>query len=177
MRPCVLTPGEEALSLSLCLPSCLALSRAELLPPGLLWTSHSTQTLWLCEAQAAGLLSEAPPSPQVCYRRNGHNEMDEPMFTQPLMYKQIRKQKPVLQKYAELLISQGVVNQPEYEVFHWGQRAAGQHCGMGGRGAGTPSTLQGNGVHPSSQWKGWHSIGEGCRAPGTQTCPGCLRAS
>ncbi|XP_062366666.1 2-oxoglutarate dehydrogenase complex component E1 isoform X6 [Cinclus cinclus] len=52
---------------------------------------------------------------QVCYRRNGHNEMDEPMFTQPLMYKQIRKQKPVLQKYAELLISQGVVNQPEYE--------------------------------------------------------------
>uniref|UniRef100_A0A8C0G1R5 2-oxoglutarate dehydrogenase complex component E1 n=1 Tax=Bubo bubo TaxID=30461 RepID=A0A8C0G1R5_BUBBB len=51
----------------------------------------------------------------VCYRRNGHNEMDEPMFTQPLMYKQIRKQKPVLQKYAELLISQGVVNQPEYE--------------------------------------------------------------
>uniref|UniRef100_A0A8C3CCR2 2-oxoglutarate dehydrogenase complex component E1 n=1 Tax=Cairina moschata TaxID=8855 RepID=A0A8C3CCR2_CAIMO len=55
------------------------------------------------------------PSRQVCYRRNGHNEMDEPMFTQPLMYKQIRKQKPVLQKYAELLISQGVVNQPEYE--------------------------------------------------------------
>lgn len=56
---------------------------------------------------------------QVCYRRNGHNEMDEPMFTQPLMYKQIRKQKPVLQKYAELLVSQGVVNQPEYEVRPW----------------------------------------------------------
>ncbi|KAJ7305110.1 hypothetical protein JRQ81_010962, partial [Phrynocephalus forsythii] len=51
----------------------------------------------------------------VCYRRNGHNEMDEPMFTQPLMYKQIRKQKTVLQKYAETLVSQGVVNQPEYE--------------------------------------------------------------
>ncbi|KAG9488790.1 hypothetical protein GDO78_005012 [Eleutherodactylus coqui] len=52
---------------------------------------------------------------QVCYRRNGHNEMDEPMFTQPLMYKQIRKQKAVLQKYAETLVSQGVVNQLEYE--------------------------------------------------------------
>lgn len=42
------------------------------------------------------------------------------MFTQPLMYKQIRKQKPVLQKYAELLISQGVVNQLEYEVLSLG---------------------------------------------------------
>lgn len=61
-------------------------------------------------------LTSSHCSEQVCYRRNGHNEMDEPMFTQPLMYKQIRKQKPVLQKYAELLVSQGVVNQPEYEV-------------------------------------------------------------
>lgn len=53
---------------------------------------------------------------QVCYRRNGHNEMDEPMFTQPLMYKQVKKQKPVLQKYAEKLISEGVVTRQEYEV-------------------------------------------------------------
>ncbi|XP_060764340.1 2-oxoglutarate dehydrogenase complex component E1 isoform X4 [Neoarius graeffei] len=51
----------------------------------------------------------------VCYRRNGHNEMDEPMFTQPLMYKQIKTQKPVLQKYAEKLISEGVVTRQEYE--------------------------------------------------------------
>uniref|UniRef100_A0A8C9W9V3 2-oxoglutarate dehydrogenase complex component E1 n=1 Tax=Scleropages formosus TaxID=113540 RepID=A0A8C9W9V3_SCLFO len=51
----------------------------------------------------------------VCYRRNGHNEMDEPMFTQPLMYKQIRKQKGVLQKYAEKLIAEGVVTRQEYE--------------------------------------------------------------
>lgn len=49
------------------------------------------------------------------------------MFTQPLMYKQIRKQKPVLQKYAELLISQGVVNQPEYEVLSLG--AWEENCG------------------------------------------------
>lgn len=55
--------------------------------------------------------------------------MDEPMFTQPLMYKQIRKQKPVLQKYAELLISQGVVNQPEYEVLFLGtwEENCGRH--------------------------------------------------
>ncbi|XP_048098662.1 2-oxoglutarate dehydrogenase, mitochondrial isoform X2 [Alosa alosa] len=51
----------------------------------------------------------------VCYRRNGHNEMDEPMFTQPLMYKQIKKQKGVMQKYAEKLIAEGSVTRQEYE--------------------------------------------------------------
>ena len=42
--------------------------------------------------------------------------MDEPMFTQPLMYKQIKKQKGVLLKYAEKLIAEGVVTRQEYEV-------------------------------------------------------------
>ena len=57
-----------------------------------------------------------PVCPQVCYRRNGHNEIDEPMFTQPLMYKQIKKQKPVLQRFAEKLIAEGVVTTQTYEV-------------------------------------------------------------
>ncbi|KAK6316280.1 hypothetical protein J4Q44_G00138040 [Coregonus suidteri] len=51
----------------------------------------------------------------VCYRRNGHNEMDEPMFTQPLMYKQIKKQKGVLQKYSEKLLAEGAVTRQDYE--------------------------------------------------------------
>lgn len=42
--------------------------------------------------------------------------MDEPMFTQPLMYKQIKKQKGVLLKYAEKLIAEGAVTRQEYEV-------------------------------------------------------------
>ncbi|KAM9477299.1 2-oxoglutarate dehydrogenase-like, mitochondrial isoform 2-T2 [Clarias gariepinus] len=51
----------------------------------------------------------------VCYRRFGHNEMDEPMFTQPLMYKQIHKQEHVLKKYADKLTSEGVVTLQEFE--------------------------------------------------------------
>ncbi|KAG8551814.1 hypothetical protein GDO81_004283 [Engystomops pustulosus] len=51
----------------------------------------------------------------VCYRRSGHNEMDEPMFTQPLMYKQIHKQVPVVKKYADKLISEGIVSLQEFE--------------------------------------------------------------
>eukprot|EP00071_Canis_lupus_P033949 XP_022267506.1 2-oxoglutarate dehydrogenase-like, mitochondrial isoform X3 [Canis lupus familiaris] len=51
----------------------------------------------------------------VCYRRRGHNEMDEPMFTQPLMYKQIHRQVPVLKKYADKLITEGTVTLQEFE--------------------------------------------------------------
>lgn len=51
----------------------------------------------------------------VCYRKNGHNEIDEPMFTQPLMYKKIKNMKHVLGKYSDQLIQEGVVTQQEYE--------------------------------------------------------------
>lgn len=51
----------------------------------------------------------------VCYRRNGHNEIDEPMFTQPLMYKKIKAQNTVLEKYVKKLVGSGVITQAEYE--------------------------------------------------------------
>ncbi|XP_017059526.1 2-oxoglutarate dehydrogenase, mitochondrial [Drosophila ficusphila] len=53
----------------------------------------------------------------VGYRRNGHNEADEPMFTQPLMYQRIRKLKPCLQLYAEKLIKEGVVTDSEFKAM------------------------------------------------------------
>ncbi|KAL7047322.1 hypothetical protein ACKWTF_002863 [Chironomus riparius] len=49
----------------------------------------------------------------VSYRRNGHNEIDEPMFTQPLMYKRVRQTKPVLDLYANKLIEEGCVTSEE----------------------------------------------------------------
>ncbi len=45
-----------------------------------------------------------------CYRRFGHNEGDEPGFTQPLMYDEIRKHPPVSAVYAERLKAEGVVD-------------------------------------------------------------------
>ena len=45
----------------------------------------------------------------VCYRRHGHNENDEPAFTQPLMYKSIRALKTTRALYAETLAAEGSV--------------------------------------------------------------------
>jgi 2-oxoglutarate dehydrogenase E1 component len=52
-----------------------------------------------------------------CYRRHGHNESDEPAFTQPLMYKTISGHRPVGELYAEKLIAEGVVTAEEAEAM------------------------------------------------------------
>ncbi|HEY6048544.1 MAG TPA: 2-oxoglutarate dehydrogenase E1 component, partial [Sphingomicrobium sp.] len=46
-----------------------------------------------------------------CYRRFGHNEGDEPSFTQPLMYAAIKKHPPISEIYGKRLIAEGVVDQ------------------------------------------------------------------
>jgi 2-oxoglutarate dehydrogenase E1 component len=48
-----------------------------------------------------------------CYRRHGHQEADEPMFTQPLMYKKIAGHKTVKEVYAARLEAEGVVTAAE----------------------------------------------------------------
>ncbi|MDH2326427.1 2-oxoglutarate dehydrogenase E1 component [Cereibacter sp. SYSU M97828] len=50
-----------------------------------------------------------------CYRRFGHNEGDEPMFTNPAMYQKIRKQKTTLQLYTERLVKDGLIPEGEIE--------------------------------------------------------------
>jgi len=49
----------------------------------------------------------------VGYRKYGHNEIDEPMFTQPIMYSIIKKHKNVLDLYSEKLEKEGVVTKDE----------------------------------------------------------------
>ncbi|HBJ92834.1 MAG TPA: 2-oxoglutarate dehydrogenase E1 component, partial [Hyphomonadaceae bacterium] len=53
-----------------------------------------------------------------CYRRYGHNEGDEPMFTQPLMYKKIKGHPPVQKLYADRLIGEGIVTREEVDQWN-----------------------------------------------------------
>jgi 2-oxoglutarate dehydrogenase E1 component len=50
-----------------------------------------------------------------CYRRHGHNEADEPAFTQPLMYRRIKAQKPVLQVYRDRLVGSGDLTAEQFD--------------------------------------------------------------
>ena len=59
----------------------------------------------------------------VCYRRYGHNETDQPMFTQPRMYKAIEKQQTPLTHYTKFLVGRGTFteqNIEEHKKWVWG---------------------------------------------------------
>jgi 2-oxoglutarate dehydrogenase E1 component len=58
-----------------------------------------------------------------CYRRHGHNEGDEPAFTQPLMYKAINAHPTTLEIYSKKLITEGVVTEGEVEKMKADWRA------------------------------------------------------
>jgi 2-oxoglutarate dehydrogenase E1 component len=52
-----------------------------------------------------------------CYRRFGHNEGDDPSFTQPLMYKKIKDQPPVREIYSRKLVRENVASQAEIDSW------------------------------------------------------------
>ncbi|MGH7547033.1 MAG: multifunctional oxoglutarate decarboxylase/oxoglutarate dehydrogenase thiamine pyrophosphate-binding subunit/dihydrolipoyllysine-residue succinyltransferase subunit [Gemmatimonadales bacterium] len=62
----------------------------------------------------------------VGYRRHGHNEADEPAYTQPLMYERIKRTPTVRRRYAEQLAREGVVDvaQADAEAERFSQRLA-----------------------------------------------------
>jgi 2-oxoglutarate dehydrogenase E1 component len=53
----------------------------------------------------------------VGYRRFGHNETDEPAYTQPRMYEVIKKHPPVRKLYADQLVGEGVLTAEEAEGY------------------------------------------------------------
>jgi 2-oxoglutarate dehydrogenase E1 component len=58
-----------------------------------------------------------------CYRRFGHNEGDEPAFTQPMMYKKIRTHPTTVQIYGKKLIEEGLITEGEFEKLKADWRA------------------------------------------------------
>ena len=60
----------------------------------------------------------------VCFRRQGHNEADEPMITQPLMYKSIHEHPGTRALYAQRLVDAGVVTTAEAEAMIENYRTA-----------------------------------------------------
>ena len=57
-----------------------------------------------------------------CYRKYGHNESDEPTFTQPLMYKQIAQHPPVHAIYRTNLVMRGLVTESECQAIDHAER-------------------------------------------------------
>ena len=53
----------------------------------------------------------------ICYRRFGHNEGDEPSFTQPLMYKKIKQHPTTVNVYANKLIKENTITQDEFGIM------------------------------------------------------------
>jgi 2-oxoglutarate dehydrogenase E1 component len=60
----------------------------------------------------------------VCFRRLGHNEADEPMITQPLMYKRIAQHPGTRRLYADRLVADGVIKPEDAEAMVATYRAA-----------------------------------------------------
>ncbi|HRQ74724.1 MAG TPA: 2-oxoglutarate dehydrogenase E1 component [Phycisphaerales bacterium] len=53
-----------------------------------------------------------------CYRKYGHNEGDEPTFTQPVMYRKIQSHTPVLKQYAEKLVRESIITQKDADKLY-----------------------------------------------------------
>jgi 2-oxoglutarate dehydrogenase E1 component len=53
----------------------------------------------------------------ICYRRFGHNEGDEPSFTQPLMYKKIKSHPSPVQVYGSKLVNENVISKEDLNNF------------------------------------------------------------
>ena len=116
----------------------------------------------------------------IGYRRFGHNETDEPAYTQPLMYSKIKAHPPVRKLYADRLIAEGVVTRG-------GGRADGE-LGLQGAGGRTRGPRRPPWRHPGprpastsstarpapSRAPRWRRT---CCARSTSSCSSCRRAS
>ena len=84
----------------------------------------------------------------MCFRKLGHNEQDEPLVTQPFMYRYIRKHPGTRAVYAQRLIDEGVIQADEAEALIVEYRKAmDEGCNS------IQPTLENNVEKPASYWK------------------------
>jgi 2-oxoglutarate dehydrogenase E1 component len=90
-----------------------------------------------------------------CYRRHGHNEGDEPSFTQPLMYKAIAAHPTTLEIYSDKLVGEGVVTSDEVDKMKadWRSRLDAELDAALGYRANKADWLDG-------RWSGFKSAGD-----------------
>ena len=90
-----------------------------------------------------------------CYRRHGHNEGDEPSFTQPLMYKAIAAHPTTLEIYGDKLVGEGVVSKGEVDKMKadWRARLDAELEGAQSYRANKADWLDG-------RWSGFKSAGD-----------------
>jgi 2-oxoglutarate dehydrogenase E1 component len=103
----------------------------------------------------------------VCYRRNGHNEIDEPTFTQPVLYAAIERREPVARRFARNLVAQGIVAAEEPEAWAQEVRDALQRAYEEAPGFRTNESS-----YPAGRWAALHSHPE---APDTGVAEDMLR--
>ena len=89
----------------------------------------------------------------VCYRRYGHNEGDEPYYTQPQMYDRIKERPPLFQIYSEKLIHEGLATREGIEAAgqEYQRELAAAYDSMHGKQCPVPSArLFENGESPKT---------------------------
>jgi len=96
----------------------------------------------------------------VCYRRHGHNEGDEPMVTQPVMYRKIAAHPNVLQLYRERLLADGVLSEQDADDMIHDYRACLEQVR---RNKDRPPPSAPNSLH--GRWQGY--LREGAPEPET----------
>jgi 2-oxoglutarate dehydrogenase E1 component len=92
----------------------------------------------------------------VCYRKHGHNEMDDPTFTQPVMYKKIAAHVPASRRYAERLVAEGVLDATGLEKIETEIDAAFRAAHRQAASDAAPAARQA----PTGLWRGLEWAGE-----------------
>jgi 2-oxoglutarate dehydrogenase E1 component len=91
----------------------------------------------------------------VCYRKYGHNEIDEPKFTQPLMYDTIAKKKSILEVFSEKLIAEGTITKQKLDEMSGNVNSA-----LSEKFEASKTYKGKSGDWLSSRWTGFKSSGQ-----------------